>query len=89
MSQRTTNVIVHTCGGILILMGVIAFFIPFIPGVVLVVAGIYAMSLRSSWVKARFDRVRSRYIRIDRPIVAFEAWVVRTWARLKKFFKKT
>jgi intracellular septation protein A len=56
MKKQITNVIVLSIGLVLIIMGAVSVFIPIIPGILLIIFGIYLLSLKSVFVKTRLDK---------------------------------
>lgn len=64
---------------ILLIGGVIGLFLPFLQGIVMIVLGLYLLSISSATFKAHMDRHLSRYPRA-------KAHVDRQHARMSKIF---
>lgn len=56
MKKQITNAIVLSVGLVLIIMGALSVFIPIIPGILLIILGVYLLSLKSVFVKTRLDK---------------------------------
>lgn len=82
MRKHAETVFFHSVGWVFILTGTAAGFVPFVPGFVLVIIGIYVISLRSVWLKRKLDFFRKYYPGFDHVILRFEESVARIW----KFF---
>lgn len=67
--------------GILILIGITGMFLPIIPGILLILLGIYLLSKVSVSVKTRTDRVRARFPRFHHHLSAFEEKMERLFKR--------
>lgn len=71
-------------GWALIVLGIAGLFLPFLQGILLLVAGVWVLSRESAWVRRRLDRLRARYPRLaeveDRAKTRLHAWRER-WSR--------
>lgn len=88
MRKHAETLILHSIGWVFVIAGVVAGFVPFVPGFVLIIVGIYIISLRSVWLKRKLDFFRKYYPGFDHTIVRFEEWAVRTWKTFAKNIKK-
>jgi len=79
MRKHAEILFFHSVGWVFIVTGVAAGFVPFVPGFVIVIIGIYVISLRSVWLKKRLDFFRKHYPSFDRVILRFEERVVKVW----------
>ncbi len=70
-------------GWILIVLGVAGLFLPFLQGILLLVAGLWVLSRESEWVRRHLDRVRARHPRVaeaeEKAKARFQRWRER-WA---------
>ncbi len=51
-------------GWILIVLGIAGLFLPFLQGILLLVAGLWVLSRESEWLRRRLDRVRGSHPRM-------------------------
>jgi|CXWK01.1.fsa_nt_gi UPF0716 family protein affecting phage T7 exclusion len=73
MKRQAANVIVHSVGGVFIVAGIGAGFVPLVPGVVLIVIGLYIMSFRSAWLRSKLTWARNRFPRFDARVTQLES----------------
>lgn len=84
MRKRVKTALVLTIGWGLITLGILAGFIPFVPGIVLIIIGIYVISFRSVLIKNKLDHFRSKNKRLHLIVFNFEEFL----AKVVVFFKK-
>lgn len=68
---------IDTVGWALILLGVIGILLPVVPGFVLVLAGLYLLSLHSKWFHGQLERHKHKYPRVVRFLDSLDARVKR------------
>lgn len=88
MKKHTGTVLIYLAGLLLIIFGIAAGFIPFVPGVVFILIGVYVISLRSLWLKGKLGLYRVRHPRFNVAIMTLENQAVRIWGRVVNFFRK-
>ncbi len=86
MRKRFKTASIWVFGVLCILAGVAAGFVPLVPGVVLVFVGLYMISFRSIWLKARLDRVRTRFPKFNAAVLKFETWNAVFLEKLEKIW---
>jgi hypothetical protein len=79
MRRHASTLILHATGWAFIFAGMVAGFVPFVPGFLLIIIGIYLISLRSVWLKRKLDFIRRHYPGLDGAINRFEEWVSKRW----------
>lgn len=82
MKRHATNIVVHSVGGMFIVAGIGAGFVPLVPGFVFIIIGLYIISLRSEWLRGRIAWARVRFPSFGRKMTAFESLKARLF-RLK------
>lgn len=61
MRRKIENTIIYTCGGFVLGLGVVGLFLPILQGVVLIVLGLYIISLRSVRAQRLLNRILEKY----------------------------
>lgn len=64
-------------GGIVLIAGLIGLFIPFIPGILLTLIGLYLLSLHSKWCRKHFHWARRQNVYVHRMFIYVEHNVLR------------
>ena len=72
-------------GWILIILGIAGLFLPILQGVLLIVAGLWVLSLESKTARRLLEKLRHKFPRIDAKLTA---WQSRWHARLDRWRKK-
>ncbi len=72
-------------GWILILLGIAGLFLPVLQGILLIVAGLWVLSLESKTARRLLERIRHRFPRLDSKLTA---WQERWRQRLARWRKK-
>ncbi len=81
MRKQAAIILAHSVGGVFIVAGIGAGFVPLVPGFVLIIVGLYIISLRSAWLREKIVWARGRHPKFDRVMTAFEL-------RKAKIFRK-
>jgi hypothetical protein len=71
-------------GYVLVLVGIIALVIPFVPGSVLIIVGGLIVSARSSWPRRALERWRVRSPFVESTLVRVSAWYESLRTRVTK-----
>jgi hypothetical protein len=71
-------------GWILIGIGILGLFLPFLQGILLILLGLWVLSLESRWARRMLVRVRRRYPRIDRRFGDFKNRMAGRFGTAKK-----
>lgn len=56
MKKQIENIFIFSIGITLVLIGIVGVFAPILPGLILIIFGIYLISLRSEWVKNKLEK---------------------------------
>ena len=70
--KQAAIILAHSVGGVFIVAGIGAGFVPLVPGFVLIIVGLYIISLRSAWLRAKIIWARGRFPKFDRLMTSFE-----------------
>lgn len=79
MRKHAEIVFFHSIGWFFVVSGIAAGFVPFVPGFVLIIIGIYLMSQRSAWLRGKLDFFRKYYPSFDKVVVTFERVAGKVW----------
>lgn len=66
MRSSVKRILILILGGALVLLGIVGLFLPFLQGVLLLLAGLYLLSRESETVRSGLDSLRRRYPGLDR-----------------------
>ncbi|GEM_PF-1628649 len=66
MRRQIQRATLHFIGWLLILVGVCGLILPILPGFVLILIGVYALSLTSIWFKTKKDSIVLKYPQFTR-----------------------
>ncbi len=58
------RIAIDSLGWLVIVAGILAVFVPIVPGFVLIAVGLYLLSLHSAWFRERVNRHKHRYPRV-------------------------
>lgn len=61
--RKIKNTALNVLGWLCLIGGTVSLFIPFVPGLVLIAAGVYLLSRHSPWTRCIFKNLRMRYPR--------------------------
>ena len=83
-SSRLRRILRLTAGCLLVVLGLLGLFLPFLQGVLFLLVGLYLLSL--DWPRARLLRrkLRLRYPALAARSDEAQAWTLRQWARLRR-----
>lgn len=56
MKKQIENVFIFSIGIVLVLVGFVGVLAPIVPGLLLIILGVYLISLRSIWVKNKLGK---------------------------------
>ena len=66
-----------TAGWALLLLGAVGFFLPVLPGILFVLAGLSILSVEYAWARRWVSAIRRRFPLADKKLQGFLAWVER------------
>lgn len=81
MKRPVKRILTLVLGGTLVLVGIAGLFLPFLQGVIFLLAGLYVLSRESATAKAWLDRLKRRYPRLDRRLQEYSL-------RVRNFFRR-
>jgi uncharacterized protein len=86
MPARTLNlrrILILSAGWLLVLLGVVGLFLPFLQGILFLMVGFYLLTLESVWARRLRRRLHARYPRLAARLDEAENWAERQWDRLR------
>jgi len=85
MGRRTKKILKLFAGWFCILFGLVGLFVPMMKGIVFLFVGLLILSSEYVWAERLLSRIRSRFprltARLDKAIVAMQAWFGRLFSR--------
>lgn len=61
MKQRAKRIAIDTLGWVCILIGILGVFLPFLQGILLIILGVYLLSLHAVWASRVFEKFKIKY----------------------------
>ncbi len=86
MPARTLNwrrILILGAGWLLVLLGVLGLFLPFLQGILFLMVGLYLLSLESARARLFRRKLRARYPKLAGHADQAKEWAHRQWARLQ------
>jgi uncharacterized membrane protein YbaN (DUF454 family) len=74
MEWQIKKVVTLVVGWVLIAIGVVGLFLPFLQGILLILLGLYLLSRESEVARHWFERGRKRFPRVDARLKQWRRW---------------
>jgi len=87
MKKQAGIILIYIVGWLLILFGVASLFLPLLPGLILIILGVYLISLKSIWVKGKLDRFLEKHPHLNNFNERIKKFWPSLYVRIKNFFK--
>lgn len=88
MRHHLELVIVHFFGWLLIVIGAAMFFVPFVPGIVFGIIGLYLISLKSVWFRKKLDQFIDKRPQLKYYLEVFAQKIYQLKFRIKNLFRR-